>query len=98
MACCRWWLESSGTEQATAGHTGNFLPGSCCRELSAVPGVQSVSGINHLPLAGDEWGLTFHIEGRPRRASGRRTWSPPTGQYFPAISAPCRFRFCGDGM
>ena len=31
----------------------------------AVPGVESASGINHLPLAGDLWTFTFVVEGLP---------------------------------
>jgi predicted permease len=59
----------SGTEQATAGRTGNFYQ-MVLQKVGAVPGVQSVSGINHLPLAGDEWGLGFHVEGRPIERPG----------------------------
>jgi predicted permease len=59
----------SGTEQATAGRTGNFYR-MVLQKVGAIPGVQSVSGINHLPLAGDEWGLAFHIEGRPAERPG----------------------------
>ena len=33
--------------------------------LAALPGVESVSAINHLPLAGDRWGRALAIEGRP---------------------------------
>jgi len=33
--------------------------------VAAVPGVKTVSGINHLPLAGDQWGFGFQIEGQP---------------------------------
>jgi putative ABC transport system permease protein len=33
--------------------------------LSALPGVESASAINHLPLAGDRWGMPLTIEGRP---------------------------------
>jgi putative ABC transport system permease protein len=33
--------------------------------VAAVPGVDSVSGINHLPLAGDLWTFQFAVEGRP---------------------------------
>ena len=33
--------------------------------VAAVPGVESVSGINHLPLAGDLWTFSFRVEGRP---------------------------------
>jgi predicted permease len=54
----------AGTEEQSAGHTGNFYK-QVVLQVQAVPGVQSVSAINHLPLAGDEWGWPFHIEGRP---------------------------------
>jgi putative ABC transport system permease protein len=33
--------------------------------LTALPGVESASAINHLPLAGDRWGQALTIEGRP---------------------------------
>jgi putative ABC transport system permease protein len=59
----------AGTEQAAAGHTGNFYR-EVLQKVSAVPGVESASGINHLPLAGDEWGFSFHIEGRPPERPG----------------------------
>jgi predicted permease len=59
----------AGTGQAAAGHTGNFY-NQVLQKVSAVPGVQSASGINHLPLAGDEWGWPFHIEGRPPERPG----------------------------
>ena len=32
--------------------------------VAAVPGVESASGINHLPLAGDLWTFSFTVEGR----------------------------------
>jgi putative ABC transport system permease protein len=35
------------------------------QRVRAIPGVVSASAINHLPLAGDEWGRTFRVEGRP---------------------------------
>lgn len=38
--------------------------------LSAIPGVESASAINHLPLAGDLWTLSLAIEGRPPTESG----------------------------
>jgi predicted permease len=61
--------------------------------LAALPGVESVSAINHLPLAGDWWGTTLAIEGRPL---------PPPGQdilglfrvsrpgYFQTMGVPLR--------
>jgi predicted permease len=59
----------SGTEEAVAGHTGSFYQ-QVLQKVSAVPGVQFASAINHLPLAGDEWGWPFHIEGRPLARPG----------------------------
>ena len=34
-------------------------------ELAAMPGIDSVSAINHLPLAGDVWRLGYRIDGMP---------------------------------
>jgi predicted permease len=39
-------------------------------KVTALPGVQSVGAINHLPLAGDLWGRAVTIEGRPLPAPG----------------------------
>jgi len=33
--------------------------------VSAIPGVSQTSMINHLPLAGDQWGFPYWIEGQP---------------------------------
>jgi predicted permease len=33
--------------------------------VRSLPGVQSASAINHIPLAGDDWGFPFLVEGRP---------------------------------
>jgi putative ABC transport system permease protein len=38
---------------------------SVVREMEAIPGVRAVSAINHLPLAGDMWGMPYRPEGRP---------------------------------
>ena len=40
------------------------------QRLSKLPGVVSAGGINHLPLAGDQWGWSFKIEGRPEPRPG----------------------------
>lgn len=40
-------------------------------QLTALPGVESASAINHLPLAGDRWGRALTIEGRPLPAPGQ---------------------------
>jgi predicted permease len=57
--------------------------------LTALPGVESASAINHLPLAGDTWGVPLTIEGRPL---------PPPGQEDSAtfrVSRPGYFRTMG---
>lgn len=80
----------AGTEQAAAGHTGNFYQ-EVLQKVSAVPGVQSVSGINHLPLAGDEWGFRFHIEGRPPERPGEElvaTYRAVFPGYFRTMRIP----------
>jgi len=38
--------------------------------VRALPGVAAAGAINHLPLAGDMWGWTFTIEGRPKPRPG----------------------------
>jgi putative ABC transport system permease protein len=38
--------------------------------VRALPGIQSAGAINHLPLAGDTWGFSFLIEGRPKPKPG----------------------------
>jgi len=65
---------------------------SISERLSALPGVSSVSAINHLPLAGDRWGLTLAVEGRPL---------PPPGQGIEVVFRVCRpdyFRTMGIPM
>jgi putative ABC transport system permease protein len=39
--------------------------------VRALPGVETASAINHLPLHGDAWNFPFAIEGRPLAAPGR---------------------------
>jgi predicted permease len=45
--------------------------------ISAVPGVNSVSAVNHAPITGDVWGTRFRIAGRPEPLPGE--W--PTAVY-----------------
>src|SRR5262249_12611400 len=40
-------------------------------KLASLPGVESASAINHLPLAGDWWGNWLAIEGRPLPQPGQ---------------------------
>jgi predicted permease len=60
--------------------------------LTALPGVESASAINHLPLAGDRWGRALAIEGRPL---------PPPGQGIEVtfrVSRPDYFQTMGIAL
>ena len=59
----------AGTEEGAGGRTGNFYR-QVLQRVSAIPGVQSAGAINHLPLAGDDWGWPFYVEGRPKPRRG----------------------------
>ena len=54
-----------GTAEAPPGRREAFYT-STLERVRRLPGVESASLINHLPVAGDIWGLHFLIEGRPR--------------------------------
>jgi len=59
--------------------------------VRTLPGVQAAGGINHLPLAGDQWGTTFVIEGRPKPRPGespRSVYRMVTPGYFSAMRLP----------
>ena len=63
--------------------------------LEAVPGVERVGAINHLPLAGDTWRFRFGIEGRPEPPPSERpgaTWRVVRPGYFEAMRLPVRGR------
>ncbi len=79
-----------GTAEATSGHTGNFYR-QVLQGVGAVPGIQSASAINHLPLAGDEWGWPFHVEGRPTERPGDTpiaTYRVVFPRYFYTMQVP----------
>jgi putative ABC transport system permease protein len=54
-----------GTSQAPPGRRLAFYQ-DVLEHVRHVPGVESASFINHLPIAGDIWGFPFRVEGRPR--------------------------------
>ena len=93
----------AGTEEEAAGHTGNFYQ-QVLQRVTAVPGVQFASAINHLPLAGDDWGWPFHIEGRPLVPPGEgpvATYRVVFPGYFRAMHIPIlrgRDLAEGDGL
>ncbi|HJQ25195.1 MAG TPA: ABC transporter permease [Blastocatellia bacterium] len=60
-------------------------------QLAALPGVESASAINHLPLAGDVWGRSLTIEGRPLPPPGQRAgtiWRVSRPDYFRTMGIP----------
>jgi putative ABC transport system permease protein len=54
----------AGTREADPGERPLFYQ-QLLEQIRQVPGIQSVSAINHLPLGGDTWGSSFHVEGQP---------------------------------
>jgi len=59
----------AGSNEADPERRALFYPQLLDR-VRALPGVESAGGINHLPLAGDIWGWSFAIEGRPKPRPG----------------------------
>jgi predicted permease len=62
----------SGTDYNQNGRRSTLF-GDVRNRLAQMPGVQSVSAINHLPIGGDLWNLEYTIEGRPKPAPGDET-------------------------
>jgi putative ABC transport system permease protein len=54
-----------GTAEAPSGRRQAFYA-STLERVRQLPGVESASFINHLPIAGDIWGFPFIVDGRPR--------------------------------
>jgi putative ABC transport system permease protein len=59
----------AGSEEAQPQKRSAFYQ-QVLQRVAALPGVESVSAINHVPLAGDTWGFPFAIEGRPPSRPG----------------------------
>ncbi len=61
--------------------------------LTALPGVESASAINHLPLAGDTWSTPMAIEGRPLPPPGQEimvTYRVSRPDYLRTMGIPLR--------
>ncbi|MFL6302674.1 MAG: ADOP family duplicated permease [Candidatus Sulfotelmatobacter sp.] len=77
----------AATKEADPAHRAIFYHQLLDR-VRTLPGVQAAGGINHLPLAGDQWGATFVIEGRPKPRPGespRSVYRMVTPGYFTAM-------------
>ncbi len=59
----------AGSEHSTGPKRAAFF-NQLLERVESLPGVESASAINHLPLAGDIWGRGFRIEGRPAPLPG----------------------------
>jgi len=75
----------AGTRHAPAPLRAAFFD-EAVERVRALPGVESASAVNHLPLAGDIWGFSFNIEGHAAPAPGER----PTAAY--RVARPDYFR------
>jgi putative ABC transport system permease protein len=59
--------------------------------MSGLPGVERAALINHLPLAGDMWGMTVDPEGHPAAAPGEQVnavYRVASRGYFQAMQIP----------
>jgi putative ABC transport system permease protein len=66
----------AGSKEADAGPREIFYR-QLIERVRSLPGVETAGAINHLPLAGDSWGWSFVIEGRPKPRAGET----PTAVY-----------------
>jgi predicted permease len=83
-------ISVAGTKQDDATRRGVFFSEAVAR-VRALPGVEAAGYINHLPIAGDEWGLHFAIEGRPKPKAGeapRAVYRVVAPGYFQAMRIP----------
>jgi len=83
-------ISVAGTKQDDATRRGAFFSDALTR-VRALPGVESAGYINHLPIAGDEWGLHFAVEGRPKPKAGegpRAVYRVVAPGYFQAMRIP----------
>jgi putative ABC transport system permease protein len=66
----------TGTDQAAPGRRAVLYP-EILERFRALPGVRAAGAINHVPIAGDIWGLPYLVEGRPIPRPGET----PTATY-----------------
>jgi putative ABC transport system permease protein len=69
----------------TSPATRNVFYPQLLERIAALPGIRSVSAINHLPLVGDLWRWSFWVEGRPMPKPGegqRATFRAVLPGYF----------------
>ncbi|MCU1267447.1 MAG: permease [Acidobacteria bacterium] len=64
-------ISLAGSEHATAPKRIAFF-NQLMERIDSLPGVQSASAINHLPLGGDVWTVPFTIQGQPAPLPGQK--------------------------
>jgi len=80
----------AGTPDAAPGRRAAFFP-ELLRRAAALPGVTATGAINHLPLAGDSWGVTVQVEGEPMARPAERehvTYRTVMPGYFATMGIP----------
>lgn len=80
----------SGSQHATGPKRAAFFDQLIPR-INSLPGVESVSAINHLPIVGDLWTLGFSIEGQPPSLPGqgpRAVYRIIRPDYFRTMGVP----------
>ncbi|MEP6765537.1 MAG: ABC transporter permease [Gemmatimonadaceae bacterium] len=83
-------VSATGTAADTAGRREQFFTQTVNR-IASLPGVRSVSAINHLPIAGDVWGQSVSIEGQAELAADKRnraTYRVVLPAYFKTMGIP----------
>lgn len=82
----------TGTREAEPGVRTAFYRELLAR-VRAFPNVSAAGMINHVPIAGDNWGTPFAVEGRPRPLPGESpsaTYRVVLPGYFAAMRIPLR--------
>ena len=82
----------TGTREAEPGVRTAFYRELLAR-VRALPNVSAAGMINHVPIAGDNWGTPFAVEGRPKPLPGESpsaTYRVVLPGYFAAMRIPLR--------
>ncbi len=93
-----WNPEGVVTLEVSVAGTRHMEPGlreplyrEILERLAALPGVAAAGAINHIPIAGDIWGLPYAVEGRPAPRPGESpsaTYRAVMPGYFSAMRLP----------
>ena len=80
----------TGTQQSDPARRMNFF-NDVLANVRGLPNVDSASMTNHIPLAGDTWGYSFYIQGRPMPRPGdapKAIYRVVMPGYFQAMQVP----------